>query len=80
MAVYGNANGAITLSFYRLEENSTLTELRSKHIEYNTVADAWNAAVEALDRFPRITYAEIHFTPVAGHLRSIEKITRGPLF
>lgn len=80
MAKVNNGEGKVTLSFWREGDGTSVSQLKSSGTIYDTVADAWNAAVEALDRFPQISYVHIDFQPVGGHPRTIEKINRGPLF
>jgi len=80
MAVLDNLKGSITLSFFKRGPGSSIIQLKSSNAEYLTTADAYNAAVEALEKFPHIEYANINFTPRSGSVRTIEKVTRGPLF
>lgn len=80
MATIDNLSGSITLSFWKRLEGAAISQLPSKQVEYDTVADAWNAAQDALETFVIIDYAQIDLTPASGHIRSIERIERGPLF
>lgn len=80
MAIVENTPGKITLSFWRWLKKPAIEKLKSKKVEYDTVADAYSAALEALDKYPQIDFVHIDFTPTSSYIRRIEKIERGPVF